>query len=1077
MWLLSLIVGTAGAFAQQFELRGTVLDNTDEPLPGATVRVKNTQTGVSTDIEGRFILQVKKGDVLNVSYVGYLPQDVTVTGENNIKVVLQDNAQALNEVVVVGYGTMRKKDLTGAVTQINPDKIADTNPASVQDLLRSAPGLQIGYDASAKGTGASIRLRGQNSLGTDASPMIVLDGMPFYGELSEINPDNIGQIDILKDASSAAIYGARAAAGVIIITTKKGKTGKPTVTVSANVGVSNKYKYNDFMNVDEYLQYRQDWYATFYSYGQNPETGLYEYYQAKDKNGALLYPQGYFHNPAGLEGDALNSWLNTTGKSGFGPAAGEDAHALWGRRMELTNSELAYQNFLAGKTYDWNKATFRTGINQDYNIALSGATDNVNYYMSAGMVNNEGAVQGNEYKAFRANMKLNAKVTNWLEVGANVNFQDRTDGDIQVSLGSNYWDDNMLRNSPYAAMYTEDGKYQQYPMSGKPTNSGYNYYFQRQYYDLDKGYTNLNTIFNAKVTLPYGFTYQLNVSPRYQWFHDLYFMDSNLPGSSVSSRGVNRNNSRYFDWNLNNTLTWDKTYLDLHHFTVTLVQEAEEHKAWTDGIAARNIQPTDALGFHYVAGANKEQSSFSSNDWHYTGASYLGRAFYSFDNKYMLTTTFRRDGYSGFGANNKWGNFGSVGLGWNFSDEKFMEETRSWLDNAKLRVSWGTNGNRDFGDVYKTLANLALSGKMVYYNNGNSTVVPGLVMDRLASPNLRWERTEAWNGGLDFSIFNSRLTGNLDIYHKVTRDMIMSQRLPYFTGFGSIATNLGEVQNDGFELGLNSINIEQKDFTWTTNVGLSYNKNRINHLYYNYDENGKELDDTSNNWYIGHAIGEMWYWESDGVWQNTPEDIAAAALVGQRPGDPKIKNNFTEDDKIVKNADGTETRIPVYNEKDKSFLGPRVAPWFLNVRNEFVYKDFTFAFSFYSKLGHKLRSGMWLNQDNGGSNVTNGMNIVAKKYWTPSNPTNDYCRLQAVGPNTGLADGIEKTYSANFLRVDNVTLGYNLPSVLSRKANIERVRFTVGINNLCTISGWEYADPETQGLSRRTFNFGVNITL
>ena len=327
-------------------------------------------------------------------------------------------------------------------------------------------------------------------------------------------------------------------------------------------------------------------------------------------------------------------------------------------------------------------------------------------------------------------------------------------------------------------------------MSGLPTNGGYNYYFDRQYYDLEKGYTVLNTIFNAKITLPAGFSYQFNIAPRYQWFYDRYWMSADLPNASAADRGVNRGWSKNFDWNLNNTITWDKIFGE-HHFTATLVQEAEEHRYWSDNVNARNITPSDALGFHYTQGANKTQSGFSTNDTHYTAASYLGRLFYSFKDRYMFTGTFRRDGYSGFGSNNPWGNFGSVGLSWVFSEENFMSDAHDWMDMGKLRLSWGTNGNREFGDVYSTLSNLSLAGgSMVYYQNGNSNVVNPLYMSRLAAPNLEWEKTKAWNIGLDFSFLNGRLTANMDYYLKKTTDMIMSQRLPSFSGFGSIMANI-----------------------------------------------------------------------------------------------------------------------------------------------------------------------------------------------------------------------------------------------------------------------------------------------
>lgn len=1075
IWLLTLIIGTVILSAQEaYTLRGVVEDSAGEPLTGASVLVKGTTNGVASDIDGNFAIKVKKGDVVSVSYIGYKAQDINVTGQNDVKVVLIEDTQMLEDVVVIGYGTARKKDLTGAVVQVNPDKIADQNPGSVQDVLRGVPGLQIGYDSSAKGQGASIRLRGQNSLGTNASPMIVLDGMPFYGELSEINPDDIAQVDILKDASSAAIYGARAAAGVIIITTKKGKEGKPTITLSANIGVTNKAYYNDYYDAAGYLQHLVDWNKMLYTYGQGAD-GLYGYYNAANAAGQLSYPNGYFDDPRTMSDPA--AWASATGTSGVGLADGETYMGLWGRRLSLYNAPYVLQNFIDGKTMDWNDQVFRTGIKQDYNASVSGATDRSNYYISAGYMKNEGPVQGTEYEAFRASMKIHTKITPWLELGAQANFQDRSDGDISVALGTNYWDNNMLRNSPYSNLYTADGKYEQYPMSGLPTNGGYNYYHDRQYYELDKGYTTINSIFNVKVNLPAGFTYAFNISPRYQWFHDRYWMKADLPNASASSRGVNRENTKTFDWNLNNTLTWDRTFLDVHHFTVTLVQEAEDHKYWQDRIEARNISPNDALGFHYTQGANKEQSNFSTRDAHYTATSYLGRAFYSYDNKYLITGSFRRDGFSGFGANNKWGNFGSVGLGWNFSDEKFMESTRSWLDNAKLRVSWGTNGNREFGDlssdimnVYKVLANLNVDGSMVYFNNGTSTVVNALSMSRLGAPNLRWERTEAWNYGLDFSVFNSRLTGNIDVYSKATKDMIMAQRLPSFSGFSSISANLGEVTNKGFEIGLNSLNIDMKDFQWSTAFAFSYNKSCIKHIYGNKDENGKELDDTSNGWFIGKPIGEIWTYKTDGVWQNTPADIAEAAKYGQKPGDPKILNLYTEDD-----VDGK----PVYNDKDKVYLGTVNPPIYWSLRNDFTFfKDFTFSFSLYSYMGHKSLDSRWLNSDNGGSQMINGFNLPAKEYWTPTNPTNDYCRLEAVGP-TGLEGGVGKIINRSFVRLDNITLGYTIPQAFTRRFMVERIRVTASCNNVCTFhsSQWKYGDPETGGLSNRTFNFGLNVTL
>ena len=1053
----------AQAVQQNNAVRGQVKDKMGEPIIGATVKVKGSNLGVVTDIDGNFEMRnAPSGGVLIVTYVGYKPQEVAFKAGQSVNVTIEEDVETLQEVVVVGYGTMRKKDLTGSVVQIDPNKIADQNPGTVQDLLRGTPGLQIGFSSDAQAN-ASIQLRGQNSLYTDGShnaPLIILDGMQFAGSLSEINPDDIEQIDVLKDASSAAIYGAKAASGVIIITTKKGKEGKPIINVSMNLAANTKSAYRDMFSPSEYMTYREDWYKA-QTYGYR-EDGTWGYY-GKDSG----IPAGYYDHfdNLGKYGISQDQWASNGPKTS---QAGESLLSLYARRMGFdADAALVMENFLAGRTYDWEDATFRTGFNQDYNASISGATDRVSYYLGFGYLNNEGAIQGDDYHTYRANMKLNAKITDWLEVGANVNFQDRSDISQKVPLGSNYWDDNQLRESPYASRFDAEGKEVQYPRTGNPTNGGYNYHFQQQYLDLDKGYTVLNTIFNAKVTLPFGFTYQFNIAPRYQWFYDRYWMSAELPDSKPADRGSNRNTSKTFNWNLNNTLTWDRTFADLHHFTVTLVQEAEENRYWYDEIHARNITPTDVLGFHYIEGANKEQSSFKTNDTHYTAAAYLGRLFYGYMDRYMLTATVRRDGYSAFGQNNPWANFWSLGASWVLSEEKFAQDWK-WLDMAKLRLSYGTNGNRSLSDTYLALSNLANGGLYAYYLTGGSKqeVLNALSVSRLGNDNLEWEKTSSWNFGVDFSILSRRISGSIDLYHKRTHDMIMSQRLPNFTGFSSITTNLGEVTNTGIEISLNTRNIDTENFKWNTTLGFSYNKNRIKHLYYEYDEDGKEMDDTSNGWFIDKPIGEIWYWKTDGIWQ--ADEAEEAAKVNQKPGDPKVINYCTEDDK----ADGT----PVYNDKDRVYQGTTQPPIYWNMRNDFTFlKNFTFSFSMYSYMGHKSRAGYWLNGDNSGSMFTQTCNTFKKEYWTPENPTNDYGRLNAVGPSG--VTGIEKVYNRSFVRLDNITLGYTIPTELTNKIGVQRIHLTAGINNVCTIDSWEYGDPETGGFANRQFQFGLNVTL
>ena len=1086
VWLLSLLVSTATITAQTaYTLQGMVTDDSGEPLIGATFMVKGTSLGGATDIDGNFSIKVSNGDVVTFSYVGYSSQDVKVTGQNNITVVLKENSAVLEDVVVIGYGAMKKKDLTGAISQINPDKIADQAPGTVQDLLKSVPGLQVGYDSSAKG-GGSLQLRGQNSVYTGGghnSPLLVVDGMIFYGELSEINPDDIQQIDVLKDASSTAVYGARAASGVIIITTKKGKQGKPMITLNANWGINTKSAYREYFNEAENFKFRSEYFKSFtYDFDGN---GNYGAYNAKDKNGNLIAQPGYYdhYSNASKYGLSQDQWAAL----GTNPE-GASMDEIFFRRIHNMNGDVSQDlltNYLGGVRTDWEDLTFRTGFNQDYSASMSGATDRVNYYLSFGLLRNEGAVRGNDYKTFRGSAKINGKVTDWLEIGANIQFQDRTDGDQQVSLSTDHWNyANMMRNSPYARVKNEDGSYNQYPM-GTLEKRGYNWYFERDYYDLEKGYTVLNTIFNAKVTLPFNITYSFNIAPRYQYFHDRYFMSADLPNSDPASRGVNREWQKNFDWSLNNTINWDYTFSDKHHFVVTLVQEAEENRSWQDRIEARRILPSDALGFHNTSNATIADSKFSTNDTKFTADAWMGRLFYSYDDRYMITTTVRSDGYCAFGQNHPHATFPSVALGWVFTNEKFMQDRFSWLDYGKLRLSWGKNGNRSLEDPYISMANLGsgLGATMSYLDkNGNpATELKYLMMDRLANNDLMWEKTTAYNVGLDFRFLSGRLSGSLDFYHKETKDMLIYEKLPGFSGFSGIWTNLGQVNNTGVELSLTSTNIQTHNFMWETTLGFSYNKNRIKHINYQMEEvtdaNGnvvgmKEMNDTGNGWHIGQPIGVIWDYEMDGIWQINEAD--EAAKYGQRPGDPKVINHYTADDRV--NADGTTT--PVYNDKDKVYLGQTSAPCFLNMRNEFKFNNnLSIAFSFYSRLGHKSLDYEYLNVENGSNLYSYGFSMFRHEYWTPENPSDKFSRFEAHGPSGVTSPA--KIINRNFLRLDNLSIGYTLPTKWTEAAGISKVRLTAGVHNLFTIhSGdWTFdSDPETGGLATRTYNLGVNVT-
>ncbi|GHE33890.1 SusC/RagA family TonB-linked outer membrane protein [Sphingobacterium griseoflavum] len=1055
-------------------ISGTVTDaTTGHSVAGAVVKVQQTALATSTDLNGKFSIQAPRNAILIISSVGYTSQTIPSENRASIQISLAPANESLDEVVVIGYGSMQKKDLTGSIIQVRPDKIANENPKTVQDILRGTPGIRVGYNASAKG-GGGINVRGQRSVfdaGNRNSPLLILDGMPFYGELSEINPDDIEQIDVLKDASAAAIYGSKSASGVIIISTKKGKQGKPVINMTSNIGTTTVANIRERFTTAGYLQHREDW-LTKNTYGVNPETGAYEAYQS----GSYADKPGYFMRPDQLPSSiALADWRS------YDQNVGDQSDlSIWGRRLGFTGNVL--QNFLDGKTVDWRDKTYRNGFDQDYNISVSGASERSNYYLSMGYLKNQGAEVSDAFRAIRANMKVDTKVTSWFNVGANINFQDRSDGNVEIDL------DQSMRNSPFADYADEMGNPTQFPLSPEYSQRGYNYDFQRQYLELDKGYTVLNSILYAKIKLPFDINYSFNASPRYQFFYDRYFMSSELPGSNPASRGANREQAKRFDWSLNNTISWDRTFADKHRFTVTLVQEAEELRLWRDRIEARNILPSDALGFHNVGYGSKQDSNFFNEDTQETADALLARLFYSYDDRYLITASIRRDGSSAFGTSNPYATFRSISGAWVFTNEHFFKWT-DIVNSGKLRLSYGENGNRALGNPYFALANLSAGGgKMHGYINssGDLALYRYLMMDRLANPNLRWEKTDSWNVGLDFGLFNDRISGTLEYYKTITEDMIMNERLPSFTGFQGIATNLGRVDNSGIELALNTVNIRKDNFQWSTTLGFSYNKNTIKNLYYDYqdvlDEQGniigqKEADDIQNNWFIGQPIGVIWNYRVTGIWQ--ADEVEEAARYNQKPGDPKVANNYTEDD--VMNANGSVTHV--YNNFDKEFLGQSIAPYHWSLRNEFVlWKNLNLSFNIYSYMGHKSLFGDYLNNDDNGGRMQYGMaNLPAKEYWTPENPTNEYGRIEAAGPVGAASAG--KLYDRSFIRLENISVGYTLPQAWTNRWQLNRVKLFGTIRNVATwAKDWEYGDPEANpafdeggGLSTRLYNLGLNL--
>lgn len=1045
---------SATAFAQNVTVSGTVKDASGEPIIGASVMVKGTTIGAATDLDGNFSFEAPAKSTLEVSSIGFKTQEVPLDGKTQFNFVLVEDSTLLDDVVVVGYATMRKKDVTGSVFQVKAGEKDNDAPNTVQDLLRNVPGLNIGMTASARG-GGDIKVRGERSMSaiTSTAPMLVLDGMPFYGSLAEINPEIIGQIDILKDASAAAVYGSQAANGVIIISTKKGKVGKPMVSFSSKFGIVELTHVPRMMTAEELLDFERD-YQKRQTYGFGPD-GVYAAYQSGRQD-----QPGYYERPtelpAGLSIDAWRAY------SGADPSMSD--LEVWYRRIVPAASPTLIESFLKNEQIDWYDYATKLGFNQDYTASVSGASDRTNYFMSIGYLNNKGTVRGDEYNTIRANMKLTSKITNWLEISGNVTFQDRSDLDLTINLNS------ALQNNPFDRLYDENGNLEPHPNGVMNSSKGYNYLYDYQYQDRETGTTVLNTIFTTKVTLPFDITYSFNFQPRFSWGYNRNFTSADHIDYTPINRGVDRGWNKNFEWSLNNTINWDHIFKKVHHFTLTLVQESEKHQRWSDTLNARKIEPTDALGFHYTSGAGKLESSFNTTDTYQTGVGYLARLFYSYDDKYMLTASVRRDGYSAFGQDVPYANFPSIALAWSFTNEKWFNFEP--MSMGKLRLSWGQNGNRGLNDPYLALASLTSGSSPYGYLDGSGSVVEMqyLTLGRMANPKLQWERSESINAAIDFGFFKNKITGSLEAYHITTKDMILNRTLPFFTGFSSIATNIGQVGNRGIEFMINAETMNRQNFRWKTSFNISYNTNKIEHLYNEYTD-GKENDDIANKWFIGQPISVIWDYDCLGIYQVDEAD--EAALLGLVPGDVKVRNVYTEDDKILEDG----TRVPVYNDNDKVFLGNSQFPVMWSLNNSFtLYKNFEFSFNISSKMGAKFRSNQFMvfAED---VTLENGLNFVKRPYWTPETQYENWGRINAQSPAG--AGSAQLLYDRSFIRLENVSMAYNVPKSFVQRIGFNSIKINATLRNAAVFSfcNWQYGDPETLGRLNRTFTLGLNFTL
>ncbi len=1009
------------------QIHGRVVNQNGEPLQNASVLIVGTQVGTATNNDGYFTLAAPDNNniSLEISSVGYQTKKVSVGTQSEINITLDQEVSGLSDVVVVGYGTTTKKDLTGSVSHLDA-KVFQNQPMTqlTSMLAGTVGGLQVTQSSSAAG-GGSMLIRGRKSLSGGTDPLIVLDGVIFDGSLININPNDIQSIDVMKDASSAAVYGASSAGGVILVTTKKGRIGKPTIDVSAKVGVVTTTHDLKPFGAEGYLNLHRDFLTQIAARGSS-------------------VPFGYYYSPNNLpDGISLEEW-----RSWSTTATGSNDIEEWLGRIKIFPTEI--ENYKAGKTTDFYDLVIGNRLQQDYSLGVSGGTEFVKYYLSGEYLDAKGLIKGDQFKTVRMRLNLDLKITDWLNVGTNTQFASRDQSVVPGNMN------NMRVQSPYGSMWNDDGSVKTFPYDyNLSINPLQDYYNQRREQRTNTLFANLY----ANVKLPFGFNYKFSYQPNVAFGRDYNYWNPNTIAGGTDHVGGygTREDATSYSWRADNILTWNKSF-GIHKFDVTLLASAEVEKGWESYQENSSFAPSGTLGYNALQfGSSPALSDF---DYHGSGKSLMGRLNYTLLDRYLLTASVRRDGYSAFGQRNPEATFPALALGWIISNESFFDI--SAIDFLKLRLSGGLNGNRNIG-MYSALAQV---GSVLDFDG--SRVLTGVFNSSLENADLKWEKTQAFNIGLDVVLLDNRLSFGIDAYKSKTTDMLMNRVLPILTGFESITANLGQLDNTGINIDINSSNINKRNFKWNSNFVFSMNRNKIVKLFGDigtYKMVGKEysgeLPDFSNGWYPGQASDMVWDYNIIGVWQSG--EASAAGVYNLAPGDYKVED--VNGDKELLQFD------------DKKFIGNTVPQFNIGLRNEFTFfRNFSAGIFLRADLGYIRSIGLLTNSNQ--FSVLERQNIYAWPYWSLENPSNEFGRY-VFPTNFGQYEGgLGYWRKAGFLRVQEFSLAYQIPQALIQRARLKGMRISIAASNLLTFTKWPGFDPES-GMNPmpRIYNVGLNLSL
>ncbi len=953
---------------QQRNISGNVTDKLGNPLQGVTVTVKGTTRHTITDERGNYVLAIPEGQhTLVFTTVGFNTEERAIGNQNTLNITLTESISDLDEVIVVGYGTQKKSDITGTVASIPKERLDMVPNLNIAQAIQGAiPGIQIQQTASGASPRESIMIRGRNSIQASNSPLIVVDGIPYGGALSDINPNDIQSVEILKDASAAAIYGSRGSNGVILITSMKGIESEPKIKYDGYYSKQSFSNYPDYMDGGQYYDYKMTRFAG-----------------------------------------------------------------------SMTDSEKRI--YESGEWVDWTDLGTRAGRSQQHNVSVSGGGKSSKYYLSGNFLDVKGLLVNDDYLRATGRVNMDTRISSWLTVGTQTQlaYSDESGLGPDVSM--------LSRTNPLTKAYEADGSLAIYIWDEIQTTENP---LQSTLFDnTDYSYQVISNNF-AMIDFPFvkGFTYRLNTGLRYRSSVDGTYRGRNTKAGLEARGSAETGRSESLNTVIENVFSYNRT-LGMHTIGATGVYSYEKNKSAGQTISASGF-PNDFLKWYSAAQAELVTPAYSFNE--NTLMSQMLRFNYSYDSRYLLTLTGRRDGFSGFGIDTKWGVFPSVAVGWNLGNEAFFP-LKHIFSELKPRISYGLNGNQAVG-AYESISRLSELNMVAA-----KQTVAGYIPSKLGQETLGWEASTTLNIGLDYGLLKSRITGDINFFKTNTHDLLLNRSISSVHGITSIIQNIGKTANTGVEMAIHSKNIANGNVTWSTSANAAYTRNKIVSLYGELDEFGREIDDIGNAWFIGKPIMVNYDFVWDGTWQL--HEAEEAAKWGSQPGFVKLRD-----------ADGNEQ----LTGEDRQIIGQTDPKFIWGLTNSFSYKNFMLNIFIHGVHGvTKLNP---LMSDYTTADIRRS--TTNKVWWTPENPTNDWIVNHL---NAEWMAGIQGYVyeDASFIRVKDISLAYDIPRSMLDRYGVDKLRLFFTARNSMTFTKWRGLDPELnsqrQAPLQQEFVLGLNL--